>query len=618
MEEELPNSLKALEEKLATWENELNRATKKVNHWNEKVENAPLGSEERKEAKEERTIAIGSRDKAQQMVLALMEEKDRQAEHLDVGTMVNVLKFGAGSWWGDQPIVERECYKTVFNYICNVMESRKSHLLLEPGVLITGTPGIGKSLAAVYIAARLFQEKGSLICYQYKEKRPFLLVGNQSVSLLSNWGIHAPGVYEVCDSNTLESLMGMKDLVRIWDPADQVTATTSPCFTIFSSSPNKTKVGSLKKEHVRHYYMELWTLDELQLVGAVMRKEGKTWLLERLASGESKHVELTDELIAKRFGIFGGSARCVFDLDQDTYLQQALTQMTSFAAIRAFFISGADIKTPDLSHYLIHRSPLQLDHAQYNILISSPYVREELLMQFDEQSIESMNTFLASGRGHGELGSFRGLRFEPDAHRAIIHGGTFSIAPLGSRNNPIKNTAFRAIKFPKSTTRRFRSELSELKTLSMDDYAKPWIGNFESLDSVCILPEKLFFPEVNSNNPCIVGFQMTVSPDHKLLGDGLKRAFDHVIAILEGKGPMGAKMVVVFVTNNKELKSCQRIVKSKPKKSKDEKEGKSSAAASDKDEEYTKDHMSMSLHQFVIHVELPRVNSEILSYKKVE
>ncbi|KAH6569801.1 hypothetical protein BASA62_004619 [Batrachochytrium salamandrivorans] len=86
MEEELPNSLKALEEDLATWRKKLLAADEKVNQWNEKVEAGVFGTPQQPFAlsssqQQARAIAVRETE-AQQMVLALMAEKDRQAEHL--------------------------------------------------------------------------------------------------------------------------------------------------------------------------------------------------------------------------------------------------------------------------------------------------------------------------------------------------------------------------------------------------------------------------------------------------------------------------------------------------------------------------------------------------------
>jgi hypothetical protein len=56
------------EQRLAALESKLTKAEKKLEEWSEKVENAPIGSPEKAEAKEERAFWKGERDLALQQI----------------------------------------------------------------------------------------------------------------------------------------------------------------------------------------------------------------------------------------------------------------------------------------------------------------------------------------------------------------------------------------------------------------------------------------------------------------------------------------------------------------------------------------------------------------------
>ena len=132
-------------------------------------------------------------------------------------------------------------------------------------------------------------------------------------------------------------------------------------------------------------------------------------------------------------------------------------------------------------------------------------------------------------------------------------------------------------------TKRFKSKLTELTEFTRNDYAQPDKRTYEALDSLALLPLHLFdSTELDPAKLCVVGFQMTVSASHPLKGNGLENALNHAKQV---SGIESLSMIIVIVTDNRDLATPQKIVKA---------DG----------EQYVRDHFALNAPQYALYVDV--------------
>lgn len=174
------------------------------------------------------------------------------------------------------------------------------------------------------------------------------------------------------------------------------------------------------------------------------------------------------------------------------------------------------------------------------------------------------------------------LLFERLAHSLISRGGNFRIKSLSAFNNPI-NGAEWEITLPQMNMKRLKSKLTELTGFMRNDYAQPDKRTYEAFDSLALLPLRLFnSTELDPTKLCVAGFQMTVSASHSLKGNGLENALNHAKQV-SGIGSLS--MIIVIVTDNRDLATPQKIVKANG-------------------DQYVRSHFALDAPQFALYVDV--------------
>ena len=108
----------------------------------------------------------------------------------------------------------------------------------------------------------------------------------------------------------------------------------------------------------------------------------------------------------------------------------------------------------------------------------------------------------------------------------------------------------------------------DMTSLEPGQYCRPTSKNFKSVDSFSVLKAKLFDARAKDDDYVLVGFQVTVSPNHPVNGTGLKRVADRVNQIVQlpvshsGKAKtVKLPLFLVFVGESNVLTTVQRINK---------------------------------------------------------
>ena len=108
------------------------------------------------------------------------------------------------------------------------------------------------------------------------------------------------------------------------------------------------------------------------------------WTLTEMLSAEVKALhQLTTEVVEKRFGIFGGTARLVLRLDETRAgvdRRRLVEAVQSADALQCLKVSSDMKAISKTTHLLVKMMPWP-DFSWFDVQLSSPYVRQELVKQ---------------------------------------------------------------------------------------------------------------------------------------------------------------------------------------------------------------------------------------------
>ena len=108
------------------------------------------------------------------------------------------------------------------------------------------------------------------------------------------------------------------------------------------------------------------------------------WALEEMLNSEVKALhELNDEVVKERFGIFGGTARLVLERDKTRAgvdRRRLVEAVQSADALQSLKVSSNMKAISKTTHLLVKMMPWA-DFSWFDVQLSSPYVRQELVKQ---------------------------------------------------------------------------------------------------------------------------------------------------------------------------------------------------------------------------------------------
>jgi hypothetical protein len=317
----------------------------------------------------------------------------------------------------------RKAYVDMFDIICKNLEIRDPEKRLA-GMVITGTPGIGKSVFLFYIMWKLANMKvnGKVILHRQADKGRIYIFQNNECRMT-----HNPGNIE-----------GFLDDPATWYLADALLPPPEEekAVTILVSSPARKYYSKFLEcsNATQLYYLPIWSLEELQLVAPFYSK--------------------TSRVIKERFAIIGGLPRYV--IEKDVNLKRKVKGAFSRHSDGKFerIVVDGLVNENEISHLLVHFK-VWSNYLDYTLNFASKYVAEIALKLFLLYQQEELRQLLRSGGSSPFLGSLLGYLFENYAHRILSAGGLFA-------GRSLDDGTLCGLVLPKMDLRRFYN-LSECK-----------------------------------------------------------------------------------------------------------------------------------------------------------
>lgn len=383
--------------------------------------------------------------------------------------------FGLSSYQGTT-IMVRSCYRDLMSIICGNL---KRHW----GYVITGTPGIGKTLMMYYAIAYLAHEKRKVVV-RYRSPG---YSGFQMYLLDFSTVGPCPVVAEcTADSLKAEGLIRDRESWHLMDDEVPDKQFNDVYRTIIFTSPKVKEIRKyVKGDAAQVLYMPNWSLEEL------------------LTCRERLLPEFPQDTLLVQYNLWGGTARCVFD--PQSYTQDMLDGMLESGEVDKLLWHqfGGDMQG-DVRHMLLHYcvkvdGPCKYKHHQN--CLASHYVIKKCVMKLEKSREQELEMLLGITPGLSSLGSLRGYLFEVWCHVALARGGSFAWRSLEDEASCLSD-----LQLPKCSRYWYRE--GEKVSPSKATYFQPESKRQTSWDAAIYLPSHDRQPST------LLIFQITVAAQH--------------------------------------------------------------------------------------------------------
>ena len=417
--------------------------------------------------------------------------------------------------FGVTSMLIRECYVDIYNSILQSCDCKTR-------VVVTGVPGIGKSLFALYFAWRY--------CDEHPDKGFLFEKSTNEIWLFDPR--HPFKILKRLEARSITDIPYFVDLNEKKLPGEFIG-----CFGVVFSSPcaDRFKEWVKNPDISERYVMPTWSVSELELV---------------LVNNVS--IEFNSDKMLQRYEKVGGVPRLVLQGSDDFFngkLSDALSVKGQVLSEK-FFVGGFGNTDDDMSFLLVHIHPLKhgTDEIEYKTWVesysfASPYIWEELYKINCTQIVNKARNYFNTGVGAGG-GTLAGYQFENICLRGVpISEKQLQIQSLSRASAPSV-----CIDVPKMSNLGRNWKLDELQ---VDVLYVPIIGNLESGDA--------FFLQGDTNT--LYALQITVGNTHPVKANGLNVIFQR----FSNAGVHDC--CLVFVTpKNGQLRTRQTIVTQKEKR----------------------------------------------------
>ena len=260
----------------------------------------------------------------------------------------------------------RDCYKE----IADVMLKKKPHRMS-----LLGSSGIGKSNFMVYLIWRRFQDD------ELKEFPVFL--HQRDIIHLFQKGeepkkVDADALYSA-PQQALYIMDADIDVEHgVFCQSLWITSARRPETTAFNSGDFFKQADNCGGQ----FFMPPWALEEM--------------LHEKV---KDLH-KLNAEVVKKRFGIFGGTARLVLRLDETRAVndkERLVEAVQSADALQCLKVSS-DMKALSKTTHLLVKMHPKREFSWFDVQLSSPYVRQELVKQNRQDNSKELWKRMREGR----------------------------------------------------------------------------------------------------------------------------------------------------------------------------------------------------------------------------
>ena len=458
-------------------------------------------------------------------------------------------------------LLVRDCYTKIFVTILH-----QFFVIGKRGVVLTGTPGIGKSFFGAFFLFNYFQKEGRL---DDKSDDPWALVHQVGIYVVlfiprgfdvspllhclgMTSGLVAGNVYSLMISENIKHLLlANENLIYIFDPNGQpVSSSYEKCKILLISSPSDIYKNFVKQAQgqVVKMYMPIWSIAELRMAKISTFDKPRLLSIEESKKLSDAHYK------------YGGSARNVFSSDEEAISKSLEEAFVTVAPFDLKTLITAEVKGPTMSAMLFHRNVKLDDYfAVPRFQFASKYVKDQLLKKYQLNSKKEFLQWMQEGKGKADLQSLRGIWFEPEAHFNFREGVVCELLPVGSINTPLVGSKSKRITLPKLDHVTFGGDARNIEDIKwkVNMYAQPIVDNYPSLDSFAVLPTSLFDGKAKKEDLAIVGFQVTVADHHDIVGNDLVKLHD--LAKEKLKKP-NIPFYLVFATDNYDFIEAQKPI----------------------------------------------------------
>ena len=357
-------------------------------------------------------------------------------------------------------------------------------------VLLTGTPGIGKSFCFFYLLWQLARAKKS--CWY---KHPLHMSGNW---LFFTYNEDGAPVVRVCVSSSVEFVLasGDADSIVVYDACED--AGVHNATTVVISSPKRSRYKEFQKvPGVALRYLPVWTLEELEACRSIC------------------YADISSDVVSNLFAYAGGIARVVL---QDQKTDDVVKAVQSADLYKLLAAAARPDAGDDVYNRLLHIHPAA-DLKTTRVTFPSSDIASEIAerLVFDQGLF--CRWFIATV-DNPSLQTYRGILFEKEAHFLLRRGGMFRIRRLDGGTSGSKRTSEDARDTVALSPSLHDAALRDAKAVvpsAADTYVRPSGKTFPSVDA--LLPHERAL------------FQMTVGRDHPVFAQP-------VLDLVEGCQPM--------------------------------------------------------------------------------
>jgi hypothetical protein len=283
----------------------------------------------------------------------------------------------------------RDCYENLFNKILSEYDQGRP----EKGVLITGNPGIGKSMYLFYLLWR-FCQLGKTVVFE--------LAGHKVAYLFK------PGEPpQVATSADKFPELQLSSTIFLHDPMPGNEPIFANAFTVVASSPNpKNFKAFCKRDGSRVFYMPVWREDEVKACNSAL----KSWKFPK-------------QQISDVFSKFGGIPRFLKDpLHYETLLMGSIK-----SCVPEDILHSGD--RPDVfdsfSHKLLHYVVSEDKFTAKSMNFASDFVFDKIVEEWEKDNDIALEEFVVKSKQKPLLAGARGRAFEIVGHKHLMKVGLF-------------------------------------------------------------------------------------------------------------------------------------------------------------------------------------------------
>lgn len=367
-------------------------------------------------------------------------------------------------------------------------------------VLITGTPGIGKSIFYIYVLEMLKVHLKDTV---------LVLASFTKQSQTKTCVILAPGQPPV----RLEEgkpIPFIENAVYLYDGIPNVVKEGQVKTVIFASPNHDFLKEHDKNETMNKYYMPLWS--EHELFEAV----------------ELLELSLEYEFIQKLYSKFGGSVRYILT-EKEKFRKNGLQSLEkAIASIKSFVdlekCLNLKMEDKDVIHRVFYFVPNKNYPDEYDMRFGSIYIAFAVEANLKNADVQERLKLFRWLQSHGQSRSTAGWLFENYCHGILSSGINAVAKSLTADTNDLQ------LEMIPGYHRIF--ELESIEEMFRNMYSEPDIPNLPAVDG--------FF--VHTNKRMVYLFQMVISRDHSI---GLENLV-YIVKKFE-LNKLGFSFVLIFV-----------------------------------------------------------------------